>query len=119
MFSCSSYEESDAMGLGYDLGAAFRYHNLEVASKPVEIVLELTGQNDGAEWHWILRLEGGTYAYVTGGCDYTGWDCQSSASVYEADTFEDILMQVSEGPRGDLRDMIEKGETARETRSHW
>jgi hypothetical protein len=31
---------------------------------------------------FLLRLRDGSYAYVTGWCDYTGWGCQDGAFVY-------------------------------------
>lgn len=40
---------------------------------------------DGAsDWHggFLLRLKDGSYAYLTGWCDYTGWGCQDGATVY-------------------------------------
>ena len=43
-----------------------------------EICAVVEGENDGPDWHWILLLKDGSYKYLTGGCDYTGWDCQSS-----------------------------------------
>ena len=35
------------------------------------------GQNDGDDWRWVLELKDGKFAFVQGGCDYTGCDCQS------------------------------------------
>ena len=32
------------------------------------------GEHDGASYHWIVRLTGDRHVYMTGGCDYTGWD---------------------------------------------
>lgn len=43
------------------------------------IVAEVCGENDGFSWYWILQMRDGTFANAQGGCDYTGWDCQSSA----------------------------------------
>lgn len=40
------------------------------------VLAEITGENDGPDWHWIIAMKDHTYAYVTGGCDYTGWGCQ-------------------------------------------
>lgn len=119
MFTFDSNYYTNNHGLGYDLGAAMYHHGLSLSSAPVKVVLELTGQNDGAEWHWIILLESGTYAYVTGGCDYTGWDCQSNAYVYEADTLEGALGLVDEANRFVFSEMLEKGETCRDTPSRW
>lgn len=40
---------------------------------------------DGAsDWcgGFLLRLKDGSYAYLTGWCDYTGWGCQDGVAVY-------------------------------------
>jgi len=39
----------------------------------VDTRLVLTGENEGPNWHWIVELFKG-WAYVHGGCDYTGWN---------------------------------------------
>lgn len=39
----------------------------------VEVLAHIDGQNDGPNWHWIVMLDSGQFAYLTGGCDYTGW----------------------------------------------
>lgn len=35
------------------------------------------GENDGADWVWLVRYADDTIYRFQGGCDYTGWDCQS------------------------------------------
>ena len=57
-----------------DLGYAISYNNVQLPAEPKEILFELTGENDGAEWHWIAQLSNGEFAYLCGSCDYTGWD---------------------------------------------
>jgi hypothetical protein len=57
-----------------DLAAAIEYNGVTLPSPITEILATIEGCNDEADWHWIVRLEGGDYAYITGGCDYTGWD---------------------------------------------
>lgn len=43
-----------------------------------ELVCWQSGCRDEEEWVWKVRFEGkGTYI-AFGGCDYTGWDCQSN-----------------------------------------
>lgn len=74
-----------------------------------EIVLELTGENDGADWHWIVKLNDGTYAYIHGGCDNTGWDCQAGLDVHKATTEEGALMLVGQNERRIFEDMILAG----------
>lgn len=36
------------------------------------------GENDGASWLFVGKLKDGTWAFVSAGCDYTGWGCQES-----------------------------------------
>lgn len=38
-----------------------------------QVVASDDGENDGAEWIAILRLNDGRFAYLYAGCDYTGW----------------------------------------------
>lgn len=38
------------------------------------------GENDGPDWVWALTMEDGSRWLCRGGCDFTGWDCQSSNS---------------------------------------
>lgn len=40
----------------------------------VEILAMVEGENDMSDWQIVCRLKDGRYAYLTGGCDYTGWD---------------------------------------------
>jgi hypothetical protein len=35
------------------------------------------GHNDEDEWYWLGRLKDGRFFGAIGGCDFTGWDCQS------------------------------------------
>jgi len=37
-----------------------------------KVVLQLTGYNDGPDWHWIVKSTD-AYFYIKAGCDYTGW----------------------------------------------
>ena len=34
------------------------------------------GENDGPNWIGLFELKDGRFAFVTAGCDYTGWGCQ-------------------------------------------
>ena len=35
------------------------------------------GSNEESNWIWTVTLDNGERFVVEGGCDYTGWDCQS------------------------------------------
>lgn len=107
--------------LGYDLAAAFEYNTAPFPSTDIEEVLAVVeGYNDGDEWNWVVRLneEEGVpepstlrYAFISGWCDYTGWDCQSGVEVVmthspfiaaafaDHDNFVKLLTQIEEGER--------------------
>lgn len=36
------------------------------------------GMNEEANWVWHVTLTDGSIWVAEGGCDYTGWDCQSN-----------------------------------------
>lgn len=42
-----------------------------------EVIATSDGENDGANWVGVFRLKDGRFAFLSAGCDYTGWDCQS------------------------------------------
>lgn len=73
-----------------------------VKSSDVDAVVAAWGKGDGmgedaghfkwsedgaTEWRggFLLRLNTGHYAYLTGWCDFTGWGCQDGAYVYHFD----------------------------------
>lgn len=65
---------------GDDINSAFDNNGLaEKLSEIDVIVAEVCGENDGYDWYWILQMKDGTFANASGGCDYSGWGCQSSA----------------------------------------
>lgn len=75
--SFASYER-----LGYDLAACLEYNPQDgITDETIAAVLAVwEGENDGDDWRWIVSLTDGRFAFIQGGCDYTGWDCQSWAS---------------------------------------
>lgn len=95
-----------------DLQSAFEY-NPQTGLSLVDIhnmLAAVFGENDGAEWHWIAELKDGKFAYIVGGCDYTGWDCQSSAS---HQIFSSLKEAVDATPERDsyerpIRDALQK-----------
>lgn len=66
---------------GYDLPACLNYNEQPGfgLADVVEILAVFEGENDSFEWRWILKLSKGRFALLKGGCDYSGWDCQSGA----------------------------------------
>ena len=95
----------------YDLRSACEYNNID-SSDLVDVLLEITGENVEADWHWIVTTTSG-FAYISGGCDYTGWDCQSGAERFDAATQEAALALCSQDVRRVFEDMLAKGEKVR------
>ncbi len=80
-----SDEQQKKMGVDYDFVACLEFNaqpsfTFEDVKKVLAVV---EGEHDGADWHWVFSLNNGRFMYMRGGCDYTGWDCQSSASSVE------------------------------------
>lgn len=69
------------MILDYDLSACLEYNPQNGINNEtvVDILAVWEGENDGDDWRWVVALTDGTFAFIQGGCDYTGWDCQSWA----------------------------------------
>ena len=42
-----------------------------------EIVASRYGEHDGDNWLIVVKLKDGRVAFLSAGCDYTGWDCQA------------------------------------------
>lgn len=59
--------------LDNDLRAAFSNCAARPSGKIMELLATIDGANDGPDWHWLALLDNGLFAYLCGGCDYTGW----------------------------------------------
>lgn len=76
-------------------GALINNGGEDIIKRYVQTLAVIEGENDGASWHWIVQLKNpDRFAYITGWCDYTGWDCQSNCSVFEGDTLASVLEEV-------------------------
>jgi len=95
----------------YDLKAACEENKID-GSDLVDVLLEITGENNEASWHWIVKTASG-FAYISGWCDYTGWDCQSGAERFNAATLEDAIALCPQDVRRVFEDMLAKGEKVR------
>jgi hypothetical protein len=63
------------LGIDYDLDACLEYNPQDFQLEDItEVFAIVEGEADEFDWHWLLGLDNGTFAYLTGGCDYTGWD---------------------------------------------
>lgn len=79
----------DKRGIDYDLRAAIKYNNPGFDAEDIDFVHALhEGEKDGNNWVWILSLKDGRLCHASGGCDYTGWDCQSDLDITFAKTLE-------------------------------
>lgn len=78
-------------GDDYNLSSCLQNNLQYIPGKVTSIVACIEGKHEGAYWHWIVTLDNKNFAYITGGCDYTGWDGQSGASSEEAKTIEEVL----------------------------
>lgn len=69
----------------YDFSTCVEYHiGREVFDAGiVSLVCKQFGENDGSNWIWEVGLADGRTIQIEGWCDYTGWDCQSGATVTE------------------------------------
>lgn len=56
-----------------------------------ELLGSVNGENDGDDWVCVFRLKDGRYGAASGGCDYTGWDCQASNRITVAKDLETII----------------------------
>jgi hypothetical protein len=43
----------------------------------VRVIAVRDGEHDERNWLGVFELLDGRFAFVSAGCDYTGWDCQS------------------------------------------
>ena len=91
--------EYNLRDVDYDLNAALKYNDLSHVIDEIEgVVAEVPGEADGPNWHWICKRksEENPIAYVTGGCDYTGWGWQSFCDVVYAQNLESALKEVKD-----------------------
>lgn len=65
------------------------------------VLAALMGENDGPSYHWIIAMKDHTYAYVSGACDYTGWDCQSGGSAEILPSLREVLAAVEHNKASD------------------
>ena len=73
--------------------SAYEYHPTDELSAEDVDSIEWVGYhvewNDGDNISAIGVIPGGRWVTLYGGCDYTGWDCQSGADWYVTDSYED------------------------------
>ena len=84
------WNEKDERGVDWDLEACLENNPQEgfTVDDIKKVLAVFEGENDDKDWRWVLELNSGKFVFLQGGCDYTGWDCQSSADHAFADTSE-------------------------------
>lgn len=81
-------KQIESIGVDWDLSACLEYNPQEFNILDIMKVLAVwEGENDEDDWRWIIEVKPdcaknhkGKYVFLQGGCDYTGWDCQSWAT---------------------------------------
>lgn len=109
-----SDEEQEALarkGVDYDLVAAFEYNDHDWPLDEIEQVLAVwEGENDGDNWRWVVKRSNGEFWFIDGGCDYTGWDCQSWLSMVQMGSLDDLVQfEDNETVVANLADQLEQG----------
>ena len=56
-----------------------------------EVIAMQEGENDERDWLCVGRLSDGRYFFLTAGCDYTGWDCQSGGCAFVSNDKDELL----------------------------
>lgn len=103
-----SDEQQKRTGIDYDLRTCLEYNPQPFNLLDIERVLAVwEGERDEDDWRWIIKLtaeagkkHGGRFVFLQGGCDYTGWDCQSWAKVSFAKTSLKAAEFAKTGPSG-------------------
>lgn len=85
-------QELRTRGIDVDLESCLEEHPQGFSIDDIETVLAVyEGQPDGEDWRWIIRLKDGRYVYLRGGCDYTGWGCQSWAEAFYGNSPREVM----------------------------
>lgn len=56
-----------------------------------DVLASAEGENDGADWIALVILQDDRFAFISAGCDYTGWGCQDGGRVVVSSTFRELL----------------------------
>ena len=94
-------EQMKDRSIDYDLFACLTFNPQPFKLIDIDKVLAVfEGEHDSKEGHWVIRLDDNRYLYLRGGCNYTGWDCNSWAftlflikSKYLIDDFSKLDIQ--------------------------
>lgn len=56
-----------------------------------EVIAHSPGEHDAQNWLLVGRLDNGLYFFLDAGCDYTGWDCQSSGTATVSTSLDTLV----------------------------
>lgn len=76
----------------YDWSEAFAYATGFTIRDVAEVKAYANGHNDEDNWIGVFLLKDGRWAWLTAGCDYTGWDCQASGESHICDTLPELIL---------------------------
>lgn len=102
----------DLEKVGYDLKAAIENNRLKVPENFSLLAEVLSEHHDEGEYFWLIQdTDSNKYHTISGAHDYTGWDCQSGASVSEPyDTLEAACLMglpATDNQNRNIRELIE------------
>lgn len=87
-----------------DIRRALSYNGQEVLKYEdiAGLLAEAPGHNDEDEWYWVGQLKDGRFFAAVGGCDYTGWDCQSHLNSWVHANLSEVLKDMVLSDSGKL-----------------
>lgn len=56
-----------------------------------EVIAYSLGEHDAQNWLLVGRLDNGLFFFLDAGCDYTGWDCQSSGTATVSTSIDTLV----------------------------
>jgi len=81
-------------GHDLDLECCLEFNDVDVDQAEVSRVLaRVPGRWNGENFHWLLELRQGRYCYLVGWCDSNGWEGDSLAQAWFANTPYEALVQ--------------------------
>lgn len=97
----------------WDLVSAFEFnYSKDMPFSVTEIkkvIAKHEGKNDVEDWAWLVQLNDNKYSFISGECDFTGWDCRSSIDIHGMySSVKECLKHVGKYER-EFKDQIIKG----------
>lgn len=85
-----------------DWGCIFRRYASFTFDEVDEVLASAEGGNAGPNWVAVFRLKDGRFAYLTAGCEYTGWECGGIGDSETADSIETIAVYMTDDDKSRL-----------------